>query len=420
MNTSWTELTLDDVCSKITDGAHHSPKSVENGKPMSSVKDMTPFGLNLKSSRVISEDDFNKLVKQGCKPEVNDVLISKDGNSALDTVCRVREPVDAVLLSSVAILRPDISVIEPEFLRLYLDAEPTRQYLKSTSISGAAIPRVILKDFKRAKIKLPLSLDKQRVLSSYISNYDNLIENNNRRIAILEDMAQSLYREWFVNFRYPNHEDNLDTDGNPKLVDSPLGQTPEGWEVKCLKGIGHINTGKTPSKKKEENYSSRDVPFIKTPDMHSGMFVINTKEMLSTVGADSQKTKYIPSWSICVSCIGTAGIVALSSQRSQTNQQINTLVPESNKYTEFMYFALKALKKTIENHGATGATMTNLSKSKFEALEVVLPDESILNEFHQLTNPMFKQIQALARKNENLKQQRDMLLPKLISGQIEL
>lgn len=154
--------------------------------------------------------------------------------------------------------------------------------------------------------------------------------------------------------------------------------------------------------------------------MHSGIFVISTNEMLSNIGANSQKNKYIPSWSICVSCIGTAGVVALTSVTSQTNQQINTLVPESKIFTEYLYFVLKSLKKTIENYGATGATMTNLSKSKFEALEMLLPSFELVKSFHESSNPIFKQILVLMRKNENLKQQRDMLLPKLISGQIEL
>lgn len=325
--------------------------------------------------------------------------------------------IDACFPDSIVGFIPNEDLVDVYFVKYYID------YIKleMQSISqGTTQDNLSLDKLRTFKFKVPKDRGIVSKISSTLLNYDNLIENNNRRIAILEDMAQSLYREWFVNFRYPNHQDNLDADGKPKLIDSPLGLIPVGWKIKCLKNIGFINTGKTPSKDKEENYSSNDVPFIKTPDMHGGMFVIKTREMLSTLGADSQKSKYIPSWAICVSCIGTAGIVALSSQKSQTNQQINTLVPEVKAHTEFMYFTLKSLKKTIENYGATGATMTNLSKGKFESLEIVFPEDSLLDEFHQLTNPMFKQIQILARKNENLKQQRDMLLPKLISGQIEL
>ena len=119
MNVDWPILTLGDVCEKITDGAHNSPKSVEVGKPMASVKDLTRYGVDLSEARLIPQDDFDKLVKQGCQPEVGDVLIAKDGNSALDTVCTVDEPLDAVMLSSVAILRPDKDKLDSDFLKYY-------------------------------------------------------------------------------------------------------------------------------------------------------------------------------------------------------------------------------------------------------------------------------------------------------------
>ena len=412
MNSNWLEITLDDVCSKITDGAHHSPKSVDTGKPMASVKDMTPFGLNLRSARLISEEDYEKLAKQGCKPELNDILIAKDGNSALDTVCRVKKTEDVVLLSSVAILRPDCNVIYPDFLRLYLDAEPTRNYLKASSISGAAIPRVILKDFKRAKIKLPKGIEQQKEIADTISVYDDLIENNNRRIAILENMAQSFYREWFVKFRFPGYQ-------NTKFKESSLGLIPEGWEVKKIQDFGEVITGKTPSTKKEEYYSSNDIPFLKTPDMHGSIFVTGISDFMSTAGAEAQKNKYIPKDSICVACIGAkAGVVALTPFIVQTNQQINSVILKNSKHREYFYLFAISLHKKIHAIGSSGATMTNVSKGKFENIEIVSPPENLVNDFHNATKGFFYFILNLQFRNKNLKKQRDMLLPKLISGKI--
>ncbi|MBE4250546.1 hypothetical protein HJ079_02325 [Vibrio parahaemolyticus] len=104
--------------------------------------------------------------------------------------------------------------------------------------------------FENIEVKVVSSRESQAEIGDYLSNYDTLIENNNRRIAILEDMAQSLYREWFVNFRYPNHEDNLDADGDAKLVDSPLGQIPEGWEIKRLDDFVILQRGFDLPKKK--------------------------------------------------------------------------------------------------------------------------------------------------------------------------
>ena len=111
---------------------------------MASVKDMTRFGIDLSEARKISHNDFEMLVRQGCKPEIGDVLIAKDGNSALDTTCCVDKSLDAVLLSSVAILRPNPKTLDSHFLKHYLSSPDVIAYLKSNFISGAAIPRVVL------------------------------------------------------------------------------------------------------------------------------------------------------------------------------------------------------------------------------------------------------------------------------------
>ena len=163
-----------------------------------------------------------------------------------------------------------------------------------------------------------------------------------------------------------------------------------------------------------------DVHFIKTPDMHKDVYVIDTGEMLSFAGADSQKKKLLPENSISVSCIGTAGVVAINAEPAQTNQQINSIVLAEDSELEFLYFALLDLKQTIINHGSTGATMTNLSKGKFEDLDVIYPKNNYVSQFNSDVKSMFDEILVLLKKNKNLKKQRDMLLPKLISGKINL
>jgi type I restriction enzyme S subunit len=118
----WTETTLGDVCLKITDGSHSSPASTTVGNIMASVKDLTPFGINLDNARKISAFDYDLLVKQGCQPNVGDVLIAKDGNTALDTTCLIKKSLPVVLLSSVAILRPNPKKLLAEYLKQYLSA----------------------------------------------------------------------------------------------------------------------------------------------------------------------------------------------------------------------------------------------------------------------------------------------------------
>lgn len=300
-----------------------------------------------------------------------------------------------------------LTVNNPEVLSLkyayYMLLESNLKELNS----DAAVPGLNREIAYAQKFSIP-KIERQIEVVSILDGYNDLIENNSRRIEILETIAQKLYQEWFIHYRFPNHDQS-------QWQETEQGKIPAGWEVRCIKDFGEIITGKTPSKRKPENYRSRDVQFIKTPDMHNGVYVLETSEMLSEVGASSQKTKFIPVGSLMVSCIGTAGVVAINTERAQTNQQINTIVLNDEFAREFLYFALLGLKQTIINHGSTGATMTNLSKGKFEALEVITPSTKLIEKFSHRVKPMFNQMLLLMKKNKNLQKQRDLLLPKLIS-----
>lgn len=235
-----------------------------------------------------------------------------------------------------------------------------------------------------------------------------MIEANNRRIKLLEQAAQELYKEWFVRFRFPGHENTKFEDGFPK-----------GWTIKRLSDYGRVETGKTPSTEIAENYGG-EIMFVKTPDMHGNMFIIQTEDKLSERGHNTQPKKLLPTNSIMVSCIGTAGVVSINAEPAHTNQQINSIVLNNLNELEWLYHTCKSLKETIELFGATGATMTNLSKGKFEKLKVVDPGENLILAYHDKVKPLFDEIKSFMYQNQNLETQRDMLLPRLMSGKLEV
>lgn len=277
--------------------------------------------------------------------------------------------------------------------------------------SGASVPTLNRNFLNNLDIRIH-SIFLQKKIASMLSAYDDLIENNNRRIEILEEMAQAIYKEWFVHFRFPGHEE-------VKMVDSELGKIPEGWEVKEIKNFGKIITGKTPSTLIKENYGSY-MPFIKIPDMRDNMYIIKTGKYLSKKGTESQNNKIIPSNSLCVSCIGSVGIVSINLVDSQTNQQINSIVLDEKEYLEFLFFKLKSIKKQIENYGGKGATMINLNKKEFSELKIMNPTKDLIKKFNEPTFAFFEEIKILLIKNSILKKTRDLLLPKLISGEINV
>lgn len=401
----WKEYKIGDMCLKVTDGAHNSPPEVTEGYPMFSVKDMDENGFDFSDVKLISRNDFDKLVKSDCKPLKNDVLIAKDG-SYLKHVFVCKEEKEEVILSSIAILRPNVKIVNAFFLKYILKTSSVKNMMEGF-VSGSALPRIVLKDFKKMVLQIP-SVPTQHRIAYILSAYDDLIENNNRRIALLEQMAEQIYKEWFVRMRFPGYQNTEFEKGVPK-----------GWEVKSIKDFGKVVTGKTPSTS-NSGYFGGKFPFIKTPDMHGNIFVLQTEETLTEDGFNSQKSQALPANSICVSCIGTGGVVSITPSVCMTNQQINSLILKNKMELEFLFFTLRGLKTMIEMFGSTGATMTNLSKGKFENLKFIKPKDEFIEKFCLSTKPILNEIKNLSQQQITLKQIRDLLLPRLISGKLKV
>lgn len=290
---------------------------------------------------------------------------------------------------------------DPKFVYYFLQTMQLENFN-----SGAGVPSLNQNHLHKQKIFVP-DTPSQRLIASILSAYDDLIDVNNQRIKLLEETARELYKEWFVRMRFPGYKE-------AKFVKG----LPEGWSLKELQEFGKIYTGKTPSTKKRE-YFGGDIPFIKTPDLHKNQFVFETEEYLTEKGNNTQRRSTLPKGSICVSCIGTAGIVGITTaEKSQTNQQINSLIPNDIKSREYLFHAISDLKETIELYGYTGATMTNLSKGKFEKLKILYAKPELVEKYSHIVSPMFEQIQIMQQQNTQLRQIRDRLLPRLISGKL--
>ncbi|MCK7639283.1 restriction endonuclease subunit S [Acinetobacter portensis] len=284
-------------------------------------------------------------------------------------------------------------------------------YLKEMHLenfnAGAGVPTLNQNHLQKLKIKIP-QLDIQKKIAAILSAYDDLIENNKKRIQILENMAEELYKEWFVRFRFPNWENTEFEKGVPK-----------GWSYTILERLGKIRTGKTPSTSNSEFYGGQ-YPFYKTPDMHDKVFVFETDETLTEQGLYSQKSQIIEANAIMVTCIGSGGVTAISTKKGCTNQQINSLSVANNKFLYWAYYLIKYLKPQIELYGATGATMTNLSKGKFSNLEIVKPTDALIEQYFNLVSPKFEMIKKLSQMNQMLEEQKNSLLPRLISGKLSV
>ncbi len=252
------------------------------------------------------------------------------------------------------------------------------------------------------------NIDAQRRIADILSKYDELIKNNQMQIKLLEEAAQRLYKEWFVDLRFPGYEDCKVIDGIPK-----------GWKIKRIKELGEIITGKTPSTIRSAYYGG-NIPFIKIPDMHNVVYPLTTEVTLTEEGANTQKNKFIPKNSIMISCIATVGLVNISAEKCQTNQQINSIVLKQEKILYFVYSAMKQIDKLLDGIGSNGATMTNVNKKKFENIELLMPTDGLVYRYNKLCEPLFGKIYSLNKSILDAKKVRDMLLPRLMGGTLEV
>src|SRR3989344_2599878 len=336
----------------------------------------------------------------------------KDGDTILSTVrpnlCHygfIKNPKpNSVASTGFAVLTP--KNIDPFFLYSYLTQDSITATLSSiaeatTTTFPAFRPEVLTE----MEIEIP-NLSTQKKIAEILSAYDSKIENNNKIIKNLETTAQTIFNEWFVNFNLPRYE-------KAKMVESEMGEIPAEWNVGKISDFGNVVCGKTPSKS-ESIYFGGEIPFIKIPDMHSQMFIVNTEDSLTQAGVNTQKNQLIPEGSICVSCIATVGLVSITTKDSQTNQQINSVVPKNRESTEYLYFTLVNKKNDLKAIGSGGSTTLNINTSVFSNLEVLIPNDQIIKLFHQKVSPSFKAVKHLINENISLKQSRDQLLAKLI------
>lgn len=356
----------------------------------------------------LGEINPNDLIKKDDLLQKGDIVfVRSNGNKNLIGRTLYIDEVEENLTYSAFCIRARFTSKEcnSRFYSYLFKTDFIRKTLSSQG-NGTNISNLNQKILNNLEIPL-LSMDKQNKIVSILSKYDELIENNLKRIKLLEESAELIFKEWFVNLRFPGYEKCNIVDGIPK-----------GWSPKMVKEFGEVITGKTPSTKRSEYYDG-NIPFIKTPDM-SDVYIIKTNQSLTEEGAKSQISKYVPKNTILVSCIGTVGVVSLTSELSQFNQQINGLIPNKDNYLYYMYFKFKSLKEHLEALGSSGATMLNVNKGKFESIEVLEPSKEVLDNFMNICKPIFDNILNLQYQNEKLKEARDILIPRLMSGEIEV
>ena len=381
---------------------------VLDGIPFLRSQDVEPFRLNMDSVKFISEVFHKKLNKSSLHP--GDVVVVRTGYPG--TACVIPTSLPVANCANLVIVKPS-DRLNSFFLACLFNSTWGRKSV-SGSLVGVAQQHFNVTVAKEMIIPLPPRKVQDKI-ATILSAYDDLIENNLRRIKILEEMAQTLYREWYVKLRFPGHQ-------KVKIVDSPLGKIPEGWETKTIGDVCTVIPGYA---FKSSDWQKSGVPVVKIKNINSDN-TINTDET-DCVSEDLLKSTmekfFLKDGDILIAMTGaTAGKIGKlrSRQRMLLNQRVAKIEPH-NPYNAFVWCTIWTEECQARFFRlADGAAQPNMSGHQIEGFPILLPMKALCQDFSEMVNPFLLEIDNLIHRNRNLRQTRDLLLPKLISGELDI
>lgn len=382
--------------SGVYDGLHATPRESESGPVFLGIKNVTPRGeLDFSSIRHIAETDYEKWTKR-VAPRENDIVFSYE--ATLHRYAILPAGFRGCLGRRIALVRPDTTKVFPRFLYYYFLTPVWRAVVESHTVNGATVDRIPLAKFPEFEVCLP-QLDVQRHLASILAAYDDLIENNRRRIRLLEQAARMLYEEWFVRLRFPGYEGTTVTNG-----------VPDGWETKPLSALCN-----DVRKSVDPKTLPPDTAYIGLEHMPRRSITLN--EWTSSDGVESAKLAFregdvlfgkIRPYFHKVGFTLTGGIASSDA----------IVIRPVDRYYEYMLLLLSSdgfvslASKTVRE----GSKMPRADWNFLSASDVLVPEPATLNAFRRVTRPVLDQLRNRALSSRRLAAGRDLLLPRLMSG----
>ncbi len=310
--------------------------------------------------------------------------------------------IDACFPDSVIGFIPDEEKADARFVKYLFDATIRRRVQQFTQ--GAAQDNLSQEKLLSIEFRVP-GVDDQQRIADILSAYDDLIENNRQRMALLEEAARQLYREWFVRLRFPGHEHVRITNG-----------VPEGWEKARAFSAMEVLSGGTP-KTSVPDYWDGDIPFYTPKDATDTCYVLQTQRAITELGLKNCNSQLYDTDTVFISARGTVGKLNLASRPMAMSQSCYALIGTGHVSQLFLFCALKEAIEHFKQH-AVGAVFDAIVVDTFKVIPFVVADERRVRDFSEAVAPMFRQVANLMEQNEKLRVARDLLLPRLMSGEI--
>jgi type I restriction enzyme, S subunit len=365
------------------------------------ITDIVPETINWDSVPFCEIDDADK---KRFALDVGDIVVARTG-ATVGYAKLIREPIDAVLASYLVRFRVDPKIADPGFVGRMVESSVYKDFVKSR-VGGAAQPNANAQVLGSFEFRLPTRHEQERI-ASILSAYDDLVENNRRRMALLEEAARQLYREWFVRLRFPGHEHTPITNG-----------LPEGWERGTLGSIVAVQSGFAFKSSTYLELGKYGIVTIK--NVHDGDFIMQVDSFLDDLPEKLPTHCQLATGDILLSLTGNIGRVCLVvGDYYLLNQRVAKLVPREDISRAFTYFTFResAVQKRLEAI-SYGVAQQNLSPVKMCGIAFVLPPTRFIRQFANVAESVIDQLLVLKQQNEKLRAARDLLLPRLMSGEI--
>lgn len=397
-------IRADEFCASVRDGTHDTPKPIEIGYKLVTGKHIKNGQIDPSDAYCISEKDYKKINERSLV-EQWDVLMSMIG-----TVGEVAVVKDCpqYAIKNIALFKCGKSELKGKWLAYYLMSSNAQGHITGNQ-KGSSQQFLSLKQLR----SLPVPITDERYMQEVIgilSTYDDLIENNQKQIKLLEEAAQRLYKEWFVDWRFPGHE-------NTKIVDG----IPEGWIEKAMGEVCDAIGGGTPSTKVDAYYRNGRIKWATPTDItrKNGLILLDTEKRITEEGLVHSSAKIVPPYTILMTSRASVGFFGLCRHEICTNQGFICCIPYKENYRFYLLYNLLNRVEEIRAK-ASGSTFLEISKKNFRTLRIILPSDVVLNLFTSQIQPMVKQMEVLTQAITELQEARDRLLPKLMGGEIEV
>jgi len=405
---NWKELKVSELCESIIDCVNKTAPKSEYITPYKMIRttNVRHGRLDLDKVFFVEKDIFEKWNRRG-KPQINDVILTRE--APVGEVAMLKTDDEVFLGQRTMMYRANETRITPRFLFYSLTSDFVQDQLHALS-SGSTVAHVKVGDAQSFIVKTP-PLPTQKRIADILSAYDDLIENNLKRIKLLEQAAQNIYKEWFVYMRFPGHED--------AVMDEETG-LPEGWELNTFYDTVDIMSGGTP-KTREALYWNGKIPFFTPKDASaiSQWYIEVTQKTLTKEGLAKCNSKLYPIDTVFITARGTVGKVRLAMQPMAMNQSCYAL---KMKNDSSQYFLLGALQEAVRllKKTAIGGVFDTIIVDTFKQIPFLQPTEKLINKFHETVSPIIKQTATLSKEISKLKAARDILLPRLMNRTIEV